>query len=346
MRVAALITASLFWSGLAAAQDSVPREALRPLTVFGYVQVHFRYAFATGVDSVVDFSDFRVQRLRIGIKGDVNPWLSYDVEMDPRAPDITSVLRDAFLEFKTVPRHVIRVGQQKTHFGYENRQSSSELFTVNRAEVSDNLSRGVNLRDIGIGLIGNLKPGPRGLRIEDGITVVNGAGMNVQNDNTPMKNVWGRLGLRWRSDAGDFTARFGLSGGVGDLIDPGADSLSTADDFRMKFSRQAADLEIDHRRFFLTAEYVTGHDENMLTRETDGPYGYYLSLVGKLAQQGRAGPLVRYDQLNDEVRRWTFGAFYGLPAERFRVLLNYELRHTNAGVRGDDKLYVWTQVRF
>ena len=329
---------------MAVAQDSVPK--LRPLTVFGYVQVHFRYAFATGADSVVDYSDFRVQRLRLGIKGDVNQWLAYDVELDPRAPDITSVLRDAFLEFKAVPRHVIRVGQQKTHFGYENRMSSSDLFVVNRAEVSDNLSRGVNLRDIGIGLIGNLKPGPRGFRIEDGITVVNGAGMNVQNDNTPTKNVWGRLGLRWRSDSSNFTARFGLSGGVGDLIDPGADSLSPADDFRLKFNRYAADLEIEHRLVLLTAEYVSGHDENMLTGETDGPYGYYVQLVGRLAHKGRAGPIVRYDQLNDEFRRWTLGAYYGLPAERLRFLVNYELRHTFNSVRGDDKLYVWTQVRF
>jgi phosphate-selective porin O/P len=343
MRVAAGI-AFLLWSGVAAAQDSAPR--LRPLTIFGYTQVHYRYAFGTGVDSLVDYSDFRVQRVRIGIKGDVNPWVSYDVEIDPRAPSITSVLRDAFLEFKGIPRQVIRVGQQKTHFGYENRVSSSDLFVVNRSEVSDNLSRGANLRDIGIGIIGNLKPGPRGLRIEDGITIVNGAGMNVQADNTPTKNVWARLGLRWRNDSSDFTARFGISGGAGDLIDPGDDSLSAADDFRLKFNRYAGDLEIDHRRFFLTAEYVGGHDENRLTGETDEPYGFYLQIVGKLAHGGRMGPLVRYDQLAEDSRRWTLGAFYGLAPERVRFLLNYEVRLKKDGARGDDKLYVWTQVRF
>jgi hypothetical protein len=137
-----------------------------------------------------------------------------------------------------------------------------------------------------------------------------------------------------------------VSGGVGDFIDPGADSLSTADDFRMKFNRYAADLEIQHRRFLMIAEYVGGNDKNMRTGQTDGPYGYYVTLLGRLAQDGRLGPIVRYDQLNDEFRRWTLGAYWGMPAERLRFLVNYELRHTMNGVRADDKLYVWTQVRF
>ncbi len=325
--------------------DSLPKpwSPKRP-KVFGYVQAHYRYAFATGTDSLVDFDDFRIQRVRIGVRGDVYPWLSYDIEFDPRAPEISTVLRDAYTTFRFIPHHRLRVGQQKMQFGYENRESSTRLFAVNRAELSDNLSRGVNLRDIGLGLMGNLPLGPT-LRLEEAITIGNGAGMNVQADNTIRKNVWGRLGIRYKRDTlGTLLARIGISGASGDLIDEGDDPLDPADDFRLAFTRYGVDAEIDYRWGFLSAEYVSGTNENTMTGETDEPVGYYVSCAGKT--RWRAGPIVRLDTLDDEFRRWTIGAYYGLPDERFRLMLNYERRTVKDGVRGDDKLYVWQQIRF
>jgi hypothetical protein len=311
--------------------------------VFGYIQIHYRRAFATGTDSLVDYDDFRVQRVRIGIKGEVFPWLAYDIEIDPRAPEVTGLLRDAFLTIKAIPRHEVRIGQQKTQFGYENPESSTSLFAVNRTEVSDNLSRGVTLRDIGIGLIGNVKVGPRGFRIEDAVTLVNGAGINVQADNTSRKNVWGRVGLRWKNDSSGFVARAGISAATGDLVDPGDDPADPADDFRLSFKRLGGDLQLDHPRFFLSAEYVAGRDQ-VGAGSRDKRRGYYVNLVGKTGVG--VGPIVRYDALDSDFRRWTFGVYYGLPAARLRLMLNYELRKVKDGVRADDKLYVWTQVRF
>ncbi len=316
--------------------------ALKPPRVFGYIQVFYRYAIDTGSDSLVDNDNFRVQRVRIGIEGDVKPWLSYDVEIDPRAPEITSVLRDAFLRLKVIPRHEIRIGQQKTAFGYENGESSTNLYAVNRTDVSDNLSRGITLRDIGIGLTGSLKLG-KGLRLEDAITVVNGAGMNVQEDNTRRKNVWGRLGLRYRDDRADFLARLGVSGGSGDKFDIG-EPLDPSDDLLLVFERYGVDLELDHPRAFLSAECVSGHQEDRATGEKDEPLGWYVNLAGKT--KWRIGPIVRYEDLDDEFKRYTLGAYYGLPAETWRLMANYEYRKVKDGVRGDDKLYLWTQVRF
>lgn len=327
----------------AATPNSTAPWVRRPPQVFGYLQFHYRYAFDTGSDTLVDNDNFRVQRVRIGIKGDIYPWLSYDVEIDPRAPTIQTVLRDAFIEMQVIPRHVIRLGQQKTQFGYETRVSSSDLYTVNRAELSDALARGITLRDLGIGLIGSVKLGPRGLRLEDAITVVNGAGMNVQADDTPRKNVSGRLGLRWRKDASDLVARFGVSGSSGDLVDR-EDPVDPFDDFTLTFRRLGTDLQVDHRRFFLSAEYITGRHENSATSETETVSGYYLTLVGKTTRQ--VGPLLRYDVLVDEFERWTFGGYYGAPSAPFRVLVNYEYRPLKDGLPGDDKFYLWTQVRF
>ena len=321
-----------------------PKKTKRPTpVVFGYIQTFYRHTFGTGPDGRVDPGNFRVQRVRLGVKGDVFPWLSYDVEIDPRSPQITGVLRDAFVSFKFIKDHQLRVGQQKTQFGYENPESSSDLYVVNRTELSEGLARGVNLRDIGVGLIGHRNFGGK-WRFEDAITVVNGAGMNVQADNTPRKNVWGRLGLRYRNTPSNLTVRVGASGAVGDNLNEGSDPLDPKDDFREDFKRLGADMQIDHSRFFVTAEYARGTDKNLLTGESNDSSAYYVQVVGKTPW--RVGPIARFDTSSDDFRRWTLGAFYGLPKEPFRVLVNYEYRKLRDGVRADDRLYVWTQVRF
>ena len=320
---------------------------LKAPKVSGFVQVFYRYAFDTSGDGVVDSSNFRVQRVRISLKGEVLPWVSYKVEFDPRAPEVGGILRDAYFGLKFIPRHELRIGQQKTQFGYENPESSSQLYVVNRAEVSDSLSRGVNLRDIGVGLKGNVPLGG-GFRLEDAITVVNGEGFNVQADNTRKKNVWGRLGVRYKS--GGLLARFGVSGGRGDQREIG-DPTNPQDDVLFAFDRLGTDFEIDHPRFFLNAEYVRGHDDlpalsspEPTPAEVVDRKGYYVLVGGKT--RWRVGPLVRYDTLDDGFRRWTIGAYYGLPAERFRALVNYEFRDSRDGARADDKLYFWAQVHF
>lgn len=323
--------------------QAAPAPPAPTATFYGFVQTHYRHAFETGEDGVFDAPNFRVQRVRLGVRGQLHPWLSYEVEIDPRAPDVTGLLRDAFLVFNVIPRHDIRVGQQKTQFGYENRESSSDLFVVNRSELSDALSRGVNLRDIGVGLIGNVRLW-KGWRFEDAITVVNGAGMNVQADTTRRKNIWGRAGLRYRKDAADVTVRVGMSGATGDGIAEGLDPLDPADDYLESFSRLGTDVQVDHPWFLATAEYVRGTNENTLTGESDDPSGYYVNLVGKT--RWSIGPLLRLDTFADEFRRWTIGAYYGMPNVPLRVLVNYERRTLKDGVRGDDKLYIWTQIRF
>jgi len=323
--------------------DKSGKKATRTKPVFyGFVQTHYKYSRDTSGDEIVDAPDFRVQRVRLGVKGDVFPWLSYEIEVDPRSPEVAGVLRDAFVSFKFIPNQQLRVGQQKTQFGYENRESSSNLYAVNRTELSDTLSRGVNLRDVGLGLLGHLRLSER-WRLEDAVTFVNGAGFNVQADNTRKKNVWGRLGLRYKNTPGDLTFKVGVSGATGDQINEGALPLDPVDDFVQDFRRLGADFQIDHRYFFLSAEYVRGRDEDPETGEGDEPHGYYVNLVGKTRFE--VGPIVRYETLNDDFRRWTFGAYYGLPARRLRVLFNYEYRKLRDGERADDKIYLWLQVR-
>jgi hypothetical protein len=242
---------------VATADDDTEDEdewTLQPPELGGFVQVFYRHSFPTAHDGDNDNPNFRVQRVRIDVEGELQPWLSYELSVDPRAPEVSGILRDAFLGFHVIPNHELRLGQQKTQFGWENNVSSRRLYNVNRTEVSDNLSRGTNLRDLGIGLLGHINLG-NGWRLEDAITLVNGAGLNVQDDNTAKKNLWGRLGVRYRD--GDLTVRLGVSGGFGDQFEA-EEPTTVEDDYTFDFWRVGADLEVNHDWFFLAAEYVMG----------------------------------------------------------------------------------------
>lgn len=112
------------------------------------------------------------------------------------------------------PRHEIRIGQQKTQFGCDGRESSSRLLAVNRTEVSGDLFPGITLRDIGIGLLGNVPIWDR-FRFADAVTLTNGARPNEQDDNTDMKDEWGRLDIRYKTD--DVWIGLGASGAIGNV---------------------------------------------------------------------------------------------------------------------------------
>ena len=316
------------------------------LEVSGYIQVFFKQRYDTNNDNSTEPSLFRVQRLRLAFSGKLAKKISYSVDIDPRAPLITGVLRDAYVSFSVIPHHKIRVGQQKTLFGYENTISSTRLYVVNRAAVSDGLSRGVTLRDIGIGLIGKIPVNDQ-FQVEDMITVVNGAGMNVQADDTHRKNIWGRLGVRYDNLDARVVVRLGVSAAWGDQreqVDPAMPNLTRP---VIQFTRLGGDLEIDQEYATVSAEYVRGTDTEADPNPLSGGgsselTGYYVQIVGKLPHD--IGPLVRYDVL-EQFKRWTFGGFWGGPEKKLRGLVNYEIYKDELG-NHDHKLYLWLQARF
>lgn len=322
-----------------ATEDSTKTKKDRKPEVFGYIQVFFKARREANGDGLTEPSVFRDQRVRIGVKGKVSQHVGYNVEIDPRAPDITGILRDGFITLDYLPHQEIRIGQQKTQFGYENSASSSRLFVVNRSEVSDGLGRGINLRDIGVGLVGFVRLGG-GFRLENAITLVNGSGLNVQADSTKRKNVWGRLGLRYKRDS--LIVRVGASGASGDQREPADPGPPATAPFTFSFTRLGAGLEVTHPRLFLAAEYVTGKDQSSVPGVSGRQSGYYAIVAGKT--RWGVGPILRYDRA-EEFKRWTVGAYAGLPSEDVSLLLNYEMFRDDLG-KHDDRFYVRLQTRF
>ena len=326
-------------------QDTLKTKSKKnKVKISGVLQFHYLNEFDTNGDAIRDPDGFRILRARITAKGDINKFTSFEIMIDPRAPEPGGLLRDAFIKFNVIKDQTIRVGQQKTQFGWENRQSITELYTVNRAEMSDGVSRGENLRDIGIGILGHFKLN-KNIRIEDAVTFTNGTRMNVAgpSDFNPKKALWGRLGLRYKKDKLDI--RLGGSFGFGGIRYLGDSIANPNDDIYVNFKRLGVDLQIDNKHFFIASEYAQGTDRVADTLYGE-PMGY--QVIVALKTKWKVGPLARYDVFEDEWKVWTLGAYYGNPNDKLRFLLNYVMRGNITDIPNghDDRLYLQMQIRF
>ena len=346
-------------SAAAQAQEATPAPEVAPapekgkgkakgtrkkVKLSGYVQMFFKQRFDNDGDGEVEASLFRMHRVRLKVSGDLAPWLAYQVEIDPRAPAIGGVLRDAFIDLRLIPHHRIRIGQQKTPFGYENRESSSRLYTVTRTELAEGPGRGLTLRDIGVALIGRIPLGGS-FSVEDHLAVVNGAGMNVQVDETNAKNFWGRIGGRYRDKERHLTVWLGMSVGIGDMTEPAEPGPPPVEALLIEFQRFGADLEVDSPWVFFAAEVATSTNElPSMPEDSDESIAYSAMVAGKTPWD--VGPVVRYDMHDlEEFVRWTFGAYYGAPDDAFRAMATFEVFEDEAGPH-DHRLLLWTQARF
>jgi hypothetical protein len=319
--------------------------------VGGYLQVLAVARPDTNDSGDSDPTSFLVRRARVGLHGKIARGVKYDVEAELSKPQ--RPLRDAFIAIEVIRRHRIQVGQQKTPFGYENNVGSTKLLVVRRSFVSTELARGPTMRDVGIALYADWEL-PAGLGLQYGVAVVNGAGQNVVEDDTPGKTYWGRAALSFASPDLGLAASLGASIGWGDrfatatseLDDEGADSSAIS--LPYDFNRYGADLEVSSRYVSFAAEYVRGTDFVLVGDVARD--GWYMLLAGHLP--GRFGPIGRWQRYTEnlafpalKVERWTAGAYWdALPKGRARLLVNYEFDRSTA--RKDDGLYVMAQVVF
>jgi hypothetical protein len=310
-----------------------------------------------GATTVTGFS---IPRARLRASGDAVPdVVGYVLEGDfansSSAPG--NLLTDGYARLMFVPFHEIRIGQQKTQFGYENPEGDSRLLVVNRTLVSDALGReqtGVvaagsaitgNTRDIGVGVLGSIPLGA-GLAFEWAGNVVNGAGPNRSTDDavSPQKDLWGRAGPSTK--LGRSTVRVGISGARGHEI-AAIGTGTAAVPYRALSRRVGADVQVDSPWFFVAGEYVRGTDglrDRQLLR-----HGAYVYAYGK--SRWGLGPVARVegfdpnrDVRGDFRRRYTLGAYYDHVPLNARIVFNYELDRSSR--RLDDVLLVQTQVVF
>ena len=157
------------------------------------------------------------------------------------------------------------------------------------------------------------------------------------------KKLWRRLGLRYKTN--NVTVKLGGSFGFGGLRYLGDSINNPSDDVYADFNRVGADIQVDHKYFFLAGEYAMGTD---LVKDTlhGEPMGYQAILAFKT--KWNIGSFARYDVFEDEWKVMTVGAYYGLPKDKFRILVNYVFRGNIKDIPEghDDRLYIQTQITF
>lgn len=308
--------------------------------ISGYIQYYYKARVDQDGDGVTEPDVFRFGRVKVQFSGAVSPKLTYVVEIDPRSPQIAGVMRDCYLQWEFQPNQNLRFGQMKTPFGWENRESTANLYTVTRTEVGEGFGRGLTLRDIGVGLFGRIPLGG-GWRLEDEITLTNGAGLSVQADDDGRKNLFGRFGARWKGKSVTFSG--GISGASGTINEPADPGPPPQPGLSTSFKNWGVDMEVDAPFLFAVAEYAKGSAEANLPDEGGDSDAWYVLVAGKT--RWNLGPVVRYDTFDGTYNRWTAGGWYGAPREKFRVLVTYDWVKQD-GERRDDRLLAWVQVRF
>src|SRR6185295_4857694 len=99
MRTVAVVLLVVASAAPAAAQEpevKLEQKEKKKHKISGYIQVFNKLRIdhdGNGTEPDV----FRVQRARIELRGEIIEHVRYDLEIDPRAPDVTGIMRDAFI---------------------------------------------------------------------------------------------------------------------------------------------------------------------------------------------------------------------------------------------------------
>lgn len=319
---------------------ATPAPAVLDVKVSGYLQTQYTGPFLGSPSK--DPGALTIRRARLRTKATLVKDFSATVMIDPSTP--ANLVRDAYFAWTGLLHHEIRVGQQKTQFGYENPESSTKLFTVNRTFMSDKLGRGRDLRDLGIGILGNWTFDTLG--VDYALTGVNGAGPNVVLDDTRKKNFWGRAGVSYHVETLHLKVRVGGSYGVGNEKRP---FTGTAPKSAFNFDRVGADIQLDHPWVLVLAEYAQGHDEKAHTSNKVTSRGFYVS--GIIRTPWNFGPIARFDSyesnidiVGTEKHRTTVGLYYDVASLNIRFVGNVEILRSTT--EETETGYVWAQILF
>jgi len=186
----------------AAKKKGAPVSTKVPVRISGYAQMR-------GTTAQDETDSFVVRRARLTVSGDVAPRWDYkfqaefgntarrvveSVDFANSRTRTTSVQRplllDAQANYALGKPGRLSIGQFKVPFSYENLVSSTDLDTINRAQVVERLVPGRDIgsqgRDIGLQLSGTRD------RLDYALGMFNGAGIDTSDDND-QKDVAARL---------------------------------------------------------------------------------------------------------------------------------------------------------
>lgn len=324
----------------------------------GYIETFFLNDQSDVDDKAT--SQFKIRRARIGLKGDVHEWVSYNIvgafegafkkavteitPDDPKTPeDESAVTTDtmdsnarlwhAYIDFKPHDLIGLRVGQFKYPFTLEGLEATPDRAPILRAEAINGIagkliSKGSGFRDIGAQLFGTWK-GPIGVSYT--VAFFNGTGINA-NDNNNKKDVAFRL---------DLSPIEGLTLG-GSAFRGWAEARGQDAVDEVGFGAHAEYLN-KSLGLHLRAEWLQGKFDVPATDTAPAteakPWGWYVQGGYAMPFHKPLEALVRYDFYEEDKNKddttlgtVTVGTRYVITGKT-RIALNYLIRNPSANVK-------------
>ena len=220
---------------------------LGPLRLTGYLQADGLFGLGEHDHATFDhgpLDSFRVKRARMVVNGDIVSGVGWTVGVDlVQSP----VLLDAYITMRQFPVANIRIGQFLAPYSLERLTSESRNLAYERI-----LDRFVPGRDIGIMVF---SPAPVWKGLAYAAAVVNGAGLNVR-DNNAAKDWIGRITWKVPAIAGVTIAANAQSG----------------EEPTGRRTRVGADIAVDNEHYHIAAEWQRQTQANLLGMPGTGSY--------------------------------------------------------------------------
>lgn len=288
------------------------------IEISGYIQPRYSaYDDEAGKDD-----QFSVKRARAKLKGYVASDWMFEMEYDFAAPKLIV----ANITFEAHPLANITMGQFKIPYAYAEIISSSKIDTIDRATAVGKLASDY---DIGATLSGKVMDG----LFQYDLAIINGAGMNVADDNDKKDYVARLAAYPFRGSEGKLAMMLAGAYWTGEQpnIVTSTDPV-TGEEVQTDLGDQSRDryigtVEVKYDKAKVIAEYL--HQELEDTDKTsDGYYvlaTYDISLGKSIFQ-----PVIMYDQYDpnndkddDEIKTTTLG-FNFFPVKNVKLSLNYK----------------------
>ncbi|MFA6954644.1 MAG: porin [Thermoanaerobaculia bacterium] len=328
----------------------------------GFVQVQGEAGDAVTGRFIDENDRIFVRRARIGMGGNFTEKVDYRLEGEfagslGASSAMRAQMTDGYITFLTSPALMIRAGQFKTPYGYEQLYSDTKLMTPERSTVNDFLTVG---RQLGVQLAGDLAS----KRVGYAIGAFNGNASNTSVNDDDSFMIAARLSSYLVGDAAaPRNLRLGVNGYTSDdtsvAIPPvfGVDSTpgSPARDNIFAGNRTAwgVDTQFVSGRTELWAEYLSTELEpdDKLPRDRFTASGWYaqagyfaipstLQLVGKYEWSEPSDEVA-----NDDFDVYWLGANWYLKSHDIKLQLFYAL-DDGAGADGSGRIIARVQTIF
>lgn len=350
----------LIKKGIVTKEELEAQDKLHSLNISGYIQ--FQGKVIQNEDSSPN-DGFNIRRAKLAAFGNAYEHVKFKLEADFGRLSSPSVLDDAFIEDDHLPYFVGRVGQFKVPFSLEMLTSDTEILTIERSEVANQIAPE---RDRGIMFSGNLLAG----LLNYSIGAFNGqlptlpktyavgsysnVGRNTTNDNDQLEAAvrlvikpvkWAAIGVSGLTtsdgkgaNAPTYTA--GKISGYGTV-----DRTAYEVDIQIKNPKRGCSIQGEYMR-----QWAKGIKTADVTTTSDG---FYLQ-IGHYLIPKHLEAVIKYEEYDsdkdvadkDDIRWTTVGLNFYIHGHDAKLMANYIFKDERQNSYNNDTFLTQLQLRF